>query len=31
LRGFVVGALTDEVGIQVADPDLLSACPPPTS
>jgi len=29
LRGFVVGALNDEMGLRVGDPDLLAACPPP--
>jgi mono/diheme cytochrome c family protein len=29
LRGFVVGALKDEMGLGAADPDLQAACPPP--
>src|SRR5262249_19558660 len=29
LRGFVVGALNDEMGLRAVDPDLLAGCPPP--
>jgi len=29
LRGFVVGALNDEMGLRAADPDLQAACPLP--
>jgi Di-haem oxidoreductase, putative peroxidase len=29
LRGFVVGAFNDEVGVHAADPDLRAGCPPP--
>lgn len=29
LRGFVVGAWNDEMGLRAGDPDLQAACPPP--